>query len=559
MPKSDEQKKVDNKNFADGYRDDQREKIANGENLCATARCKDPPVEGKTKCQYHIDYDRARMKIYRAKKKQERAKIKEWNKENPNEKKCAYCPRPNDTDGDMCSVCLEKTRKAYAEEKRLKEDYNLENPDARVCTAYGCDQIIFDEGKLCFDCREDAKEDRKKDKKKREEKQKKDGRTVKICSRCKHYVDSDVHKICKERRREYYRQSTLILLEYNQLHPEDKRCHRCRKPNDTEFHYCKECREKEASQKTNRKTTLRASTKKNLCCSCNHPNDSADFSQCSKCRENQRLLYNKRKEESKEYNGAHTDSKMCCHCGNIYTKSLDRQLCPKCDSFKYSDVAIIREIRRGASKRNKVFEPTNEEVLQYARSDCYYCGSKAEDNKRNGIDRKDNNIDYLKTNIVPCCSTCNRIKYTTHIDKFYQVCLHIASIHSYVGLDAKYFNTELFECAKFLGFKKQFETCRKGAETRTNSDGKRLKFELDFDDYCKMITDKCYYCHKEPNIEKGLCNGIDRAFNNFGYIKGNCIPCCKYCNMHKAQYDCDIYINRCIKIAKRYLGFSGDD
>jgi len=66
----------------------------------------------------------------------------------------------------------------------------------------------------------------------------------------------------------------------------------------------------------------------------------------------------------------------------------------------------------------------------------------------------------------------------------------------------------------------------------------------------KMISEKefnllvekdCYYCG-----EKGP-NGIDRVDNLKGYIKGNCVPCCKHCNYVKGDLsikDFNIWKNR---------------
>jgi hypothetical protein len=49
----------------------------------------------------------------------------------------------------------------------------------------------------------------------------------------------------------------------------------------------------------------------------------------------------------------------------------------------------------------------------------------------------------------------------------------------------------------------------------------------------------CWYCGEPPRskrVKKGwtyLYNGIDRIDNNKGYVPGNSISCCKYCNRAK--------------------------
>jgi len=37
---------------------------------------------------------------------------------------------------------------------------------------------------------------------------------------------------------------------------------------------------------------------------------------------------------------------------------------------------------------------------------CHYCGSS----KYVGADRIDNNIGHIKTNVIPCCHTCNTVR-----------------------------------------------------------------------------------------------------------------------------------------------------
>jgi hypothetical protein len=37
---------------------------------------------------------------------------------------------------------------------------------------------------------------------------------------------------------------------------------------------------------------------------------------------------------------------------------------------------------------------------------CYYCGS----NQSTGVDRKDNTLGYLKSNVLPCCTSCNLLR-----------------------------------------------------------------------------------------------------------------------------------------------------
>lgn len=83
---------------------------------------------------------------------------------------------------------------------------------------------------------------------------------------------------------------------------------------------------------------------------------------------------------------------------------------------------------RTAKVRNLDFELTYEKFRELTSQSCHYCGvmpyakfhstfSKNGDLRfsneafvYNGIDRVDNKIGYVDTNVVPCCRICNYIK-----------------------------------------------------------------------------------------------------------------------------------------------------
>ena len=72
------------------------------------------------------------------------------------------------------------------------------------------------------------------------------------------------------------------------------------------------------------------------------------------------------------------------------------------------------------------------------------------------------------------------------------------------------------------------------AKTRT------LLFELDLEFFKELIEQSCSYCgikhsrHLKSKVHNYYFNGIDRIDNELGYIKSNCITCCKLCNKAKA-------------------------
>jgi hypothetical protein len=86
---------------------------------------------------------------------------------------------------------------------------------------------------------------------------------------------------------------------------------------------------------------------------------------------------------------------------------------------------------------------TREEFRQLTSQNCYYCNSEpskifyntaslteeAKENSgyvHNGIDRIDNTKGYILDNCVPCCITCNRMKFTLSQQEFIE---HIRKIY----------------------------------------------------------------------------------------------------------------------------------
>ena len=82
----------------------------------------------------------------------------------------------------------------------------------------------------------------------------------------------------------------------------------------------------------------------------------------------------------------------------------------------------FRHYKRDAKNRGLVFELTYDEFLKVIDEFCYYCGENGY-----GIDRLENSSGYLKSNIVPCCSMCNQMKYTYSEDEFIGQCIRIVN------------------------------------------------------------------------------------------------------------------------------------
>lgn len=102
--------------------------------------------------------------------------------------------------------------------------------------------------------------------------------------------------------------------------------------------------------------------------------------------------------------------------------------------------------KSSAKQRNRVFLLEQQEFDILVNDKCHYCDFKFP-NLLNGVDRKDNKIDYVKENCVTCCSLCNMYKYTTDYNIFINI--------------IKSFNSEklsMIQFEKFREIKRFFKT-----------------------------------------------------------------------------------------------------
>lgn len=116
-----------------------------------------------------------------------------------------------------------------------------------------------------------------------------------------------------------------------------------------------------------------------------------------------------------------------------HVKSGGQKYCKKCackimrsardvDNRKCTLLALKKEayrsIKKGAIGRNKSFKLSYDFVINEIIKSCNYCGSKPNQLKKNktytfyhhGLDRVNNKLGYLESNVVSCCTTCNKGK-----------------------------------------------------------------------------------------------------------------------------------------------------
>ncbi len=85
--------------------------------------------------------------------------------------------------------------------------------------------------------------------------------------------------------------------------------------------------------------------------------------------------------------------------------------------------------------------------------------------------------------------------------------------------------------------KQLWHAYKQGAQRRN------IPYKLTLEEFTKITSSNCTYCGVEPrqinNIKQlygsYIYNGIDRKDPTKGYIKDNCVPCCKHCNYAKRE------------------------
>jgi hypothetical protein len=117
---------------------------------------------------------------------------------------------------------------------------------------------------------------------------------------------------------------------------------------------------------------------------------------------------------------------------------------------------IFYVYKRNATRRGIEFELSRESFVKLATLDCFYCGTPPKnvmksqyangDTLYNGIDRVNNNIGYIESNCVPCCSNCNYAKRKMNVGDFFSwacsvVNKSIRSLEKFGGKHASLVNT----------------------------------------------------------------------------------------------------------------------
>jgi len=124
--------------------------------------------------------------------------------------------------------------------------------------------------------------------------------------------------------------------------------------------------------------------------------------------------------------GKYNVQNKCKKCQNKYSKEWFQnnkvKLYPKRCIYKreYKKTARGRyhTYTGTAKKRGIPFKLSFERFNSIITQKCRYCDEYSEGLDTSGVDRLDNDIGYILTNCVPCCSFCNTAK-SDHSEEYF--------------------------------------------------------------------------------------------------------------------------------------------
>lgn len=87
------------------------------------------------------------------------------------------------------------------------------------------------------------------------------------------------------------------------------------------------------------------------------------------------------------------------------------------EEFCDTDAASYNQYKTRAANKSLLFELTTKEYNTITNSQCYLCDRKSCEKYKNGIDRIDNHLGYILSNVKPCCGSCNHIKKDLELDE----------------------------------------------------------------------------------------------------------------------------------------------
>ena len=121
-------------------------------------------------------------------------------------------------------------------------------------------------------------------------------------------------------------------------------------------------------------------------------------------------------------------------CGCLNVERSSRKRLSDEDRVKNS---LIQEYKNSTKQRGLMYDLSEKCLFTFVKANCHYCGKPPNKPHRkcdtflyNGLDRVDNSIGYIASNVVPCCYICNKMKGVLSVEDFMK---HINKIFTRVA------------------------------------------------------------------------------------------------------------------------------
>lgn len=185
-------------------------------------------------------------------------------------------------------------------------------------------------------------------------------------------------------------------------------------------------------------------------------------------------------------------------------------------------------------------------ILEGKTSKCPECLSKANLLEKQRIQKRQELhtlLNNVKNTMNQICVGCGKDfeKYMTHYNRPSKLCKE-CNENQRVQDNKRRDRIRNYRQERFTNIAQFFK------DYVTNAVERGYIFELQYEDFNKLVLSPCYYCKFQKDRE---VNGIDRVDNSKGYTKENCVPCCQVCNRMKLIYHPSFFITKCKIISKQ--------